>query len=219
MADDKEKEDKTPPAADPKAEDKGGEDPELKGLPKEWHDKWNGLKKDISKKSEDLKTAKEEAKTAKEESAILRAAKEQEELDKKKKNGEWEEVAKKKESDLQKANERTMRAELKLIAQREGILDPSDVHTMPLDGLTMDEAGEVHGADKVIKGLKESKPHWFKTADTKKEDPKDPPPKPTGSSVPPPGKGLPAKEDLSGLTRAELDARWKDYVSGVRARS
>ena len=200
--------------ADKSKESDDGDDDEFKGLSEEWQKKFKGLRSEIAAKRQDVKTAREESKVAKEEAAQLRKAKEDEELEKKKKNGEWEKVAEEKDKALLKANDRTMRAELRLAAQREGILDPSDVNSVPLEGLTLDDNGEVHGAEKLIKKLKADKPHWFKSADPPAQ--KSDPPKSTSKGADPPP-GTPAPKDLSKMTAAELDAWEKDYLREVRS--
>jgi hypothetical protein len=199
---------------DPTDDDEGDDDEEVKGLPEKWQKKFEGLKKQVARRSEDLQVAKQEVKIAKEEAAALKKAKDDEELEKKKKNGEWEQVAQEKDKALQRANERTMRAELRLFAQQEGILDPSDVNNLSLEGLTLDESGEVHGAEKVIKKLKADKPHWFKSPEDKKVEP----PKSTSSPIIEPPKGKAGKGELSDLSPAEYESRKKDFISGLKAR-
>ena len=199
---------KTPPANDELDDD-------LKDLsPEQLKKKILEARSESKKRREESKSAKEEAKSAKEEAAALKKAKEDEETEKKKKAGEWEKVANEKDAALQKANDRTKRAELRLFAQKEGILDPSDVNSLSLESLTIDDNDEVHGAEKVIKKLKEDKPHWFKpveNAAAKKAEEEKPRATSSGKTEPPPGKGG-SDADLP------LEERKKAFFATVKAR-
>lgn len=204
----------TPEAQEKSTLSESSDEDDLKGLPDEWRKKVKDLRLENSRRRDDTKAAKEEAKAAREEAASLKKLKEDEELEKKKKNGEWEEIAKQKDQALQKANERTMRAELRLYAQRAGILDPSDVNNLSLEGLTLDESGEVHGAEKAIKKLQSDKPHWFKAAEDKTGEP----PKSTSSKVIEPPAGKPDKKELSDLTDAEYETEKKNFFANLRSK-
>ena len=200
------------PLVTPTPPDDGDDD--LKALPDDWKKKVKDLRLENSRRRDDAKTAKEEAKTAKEEAAALKKAKADEETEKQKKNGEWEAIANQKDEALKKANERTMRSELKLFAQQNGILDPSDVNNLSLDGITIDDAGEVHGAEKAIKKLKGDKPHWFKS-----DTPATPPaPKPTSSGAEPPP-GTASAKGLSELSPKEYEERKREFMAGVKKRA
>lgn len=62
------------------------------------------------------------------------------------------------------AHGRVMQAELRTHAIRLGIVDIDGLRLAKLDGLSMNEAGEVLGAEAVIASLREHKPYLF-TAD------------------------------------------------------
>lgn len=192
----------------------GEDDDDLKDLtPEQMRKKILEARSESKKRREESKSAKEEAKVAREEAATLKKAKDDEELEKKKKAGEWEEVAKQKDEQLSRANERIIRAELRLIAQTEGILDPSDVNTISLEGLTIDDKGDVHGAEKAVKKLKADKPHYFKPAEDANKKKEEEKPKGTSSAVTEPPKGKSGStEELS------HEERKKNFMAVVRAR-
>ena len=200
-----------------KADDDDDDDDEFKGLtPAQIIEKVKQARSESKKRREGEKSAKEEAKAAREEAAALKKAKDDEELEKKKKAGEWEAIAKEKDEKLTAANQRIIRSELRLIAQAEGIVDASDVNTIPLDGLTIDDKGEVHGAEKAVKKLKAEKPHYFKAAEDpaskKKEEEK---PKPTsGVTEPPKGKTSKAEDD----EEISIEQKNRNFLAAVKAR-
>jgi hypothetical protein len=59
------------------------------------------------------------------------------------------------------ADQRVIRAELKLVAKDAGMLDLDDLKLLDLSGMKIDENGEVIGAAELIKKFKEAKPHKF----------------------------------------------------------
>lgn len=67
---------------------------------------------------------------------------------------------------LEAFNARLIRTELKAKAIAAGILDPDDVKAMDLDGVEVDDEGEVIGVDDVIAAYREKKPHWFRATET-----------------------------------------------------
>lgn len=78
---------------------------------------------------------------------------------------------------LTRANERVLRAEVKLLAQAAGFVDPDDAWLlMDRSAVKLDEGGNVTGADAAIKALAEKKPHLLGQ----------------GGGTPPPSFGAPA---------------------------
>lgn len=61
------------------------------------------------------------------------------------------------------ANERVIRAELKAVAVKAGMVDLDGLKLADLSKVTLDDKGEVQGADDLMKALKESKPYLFGT--------------------------------------------------------
>lgn len=80
----------------------------------------------------------------------------------------------------QKANDRIVRAELKALAVKEGIIDLDGLKLVDIAAVTLDENGEVKGAEELIKALKEGKPYLFGAPHTSNPEPKPKPndPKP-----------------------------------------
>lgn len=193
------------------SEDKGktdkGEEDEFSSMTEE------ELRKAVKGLRGEIAAKRVEAKTAKAEAAKLLKEKEDAELEKKKKNGEWEKIATEKEAALQKANERAMRAEMRAYAQKEGILDLSDINNVALDGVSMDETtGEIHGAEKVIADLKKAKPHWFKGAEEQK-------PQSTTSKVSEPAPGKSAPPDYTSMSSEDFAKAEKEYLASVKAKN
>lgn len=59
------------------------------------------------------------------------------------------------------ANDRVLRAELKAAALKAGMADLDFLKLADLSKVTLDESGEVQGAEDLMVSLKEAKPHWF----------------------------------------------------------
>lgn len=72
------------------------------------------------------------------------------------------------------ADQRIIRAELKAEAIKAGMIDLDDLRLADLSKITLDEKGEVQGADGLMVKLKETKPYLFKAVSTTstKEPPK-----------------------------------------------
>lgn len=78
------------------------------------------------------------------------------------------------------SNDRIARAELKAVALKAGIVDIDGLKLVDLSKLTLDDKGEVQGADALIDELKKSKPYLFgaaSTSGTGKVPPSEPPTK------------------------------------------
>ncbi len=73
------------------------------------------------------------------------------------------------------ANERVIRAELKAVAVKAGMVDLDGLKLADLSKVTLDEHGEVQGADDLMKALKESKPYLFGTTTSTTHPGKAPP--------------------------------------------
>lgn len=81
------------------------------------------------------------------------------------------------------ANERIVRAELKALAVKEGILDLDDLKLIDVAKVKIKDDGELEGAEDVIKAFKEAKPHKFGKPSSSSHEP--PPKKPDGTDEPP----------------------------------
>ncbi|MDE2468751.1 MAG: hypothetical protein KGL35_08410 [Bradyrhizobium sp.] len=77
-----------------------------------------------------------------------------------------------------KAEQRIIRAELKALAVKAGIVDLDGLKLVELGDVKLDDKGEVVGADALIEGLKKAKPYLFAapaSSSSAKEPDKDPP--------------------------------------------
>jgi hypothetical protein len=65
------------------------------------------------------------------------------------------------------ANERVLRAELKAVAAKHGVVDVSDaLKVLDLSGVKLDENGDVVGADELFEAAKKAKPYLFAAVST-----------------------------------------------------
>lgn len=77
-----------------------------------------------------------------------------------------------------KAEQRIIRAELKALAVKAGIVDLDGLKLVELGDVKLDDKGEVVGADALIEALKKAKPYLFavpSSSSSAKEPGKDPP--------------------------------------------
>ena len=74
------------------------------------------------------------------------------------------------------ADRRVIRAELKAHAIRAGIVDLDALKLMDTAGVTLNEAGEVDGADLALARFKEAKPHFFSGSGPSTSSTAKPPP-------------------------------------------
>ena len=88
-------------------------------------------------------------------------AKEAEERKRDEEQGNWKKIAADVEAKLKAKDERLMRAEVRNHAIKDGMIDPSLIDILPLDGVSMNEAGDVLGADKLIGKYKKEKAYLF----------------------------------------------------------
>lgn len=148
-----------------------------------------------------------------------RDAREKEELEKK---GEYDKALAKLEADrkadaekhaaeIAKRDRNALLAEAKVLAIKAGIIDPSDVASLDLADLRMDEAGNVAGLDKKIEELKASKPHWFKGDDKGDEENKAAKAQRAGASS---AASTAAKTDIDWATKSagDIDAYLKTIL-------
>jgi hypothetical protein len=98
-----------------------------------------------------------------------------------------------------RANERVIRAELKVAAQKAGMVDLDGLKLADLSTVKLKDDGEVEGADELMVKLKESKPYLFGSA--KGSSNPELPPKP-GDTVP---------KKAKDMTEAEREAFLKDH--------
>jgi hypothetical protein len=67
----------------------------------------------------------------------------------------------------QAANDRVLRAELKAVAAKHGVVDVNDaLKVLDLSGVKLDENGDVVGADELFEAAKKAKPYLFGTTST-----------------------------------------------------
>lgn len=97
----------------------------------------------------------------------------------------------------QAANERVIRAELKAVAIKAGMVDLDGLKLADLSTVTLDDKGDVQGADALMTALKEAKPYLFGATGTTTY---------TGS-VPTPK--APEPKSAKDMTKAEYEAAKK----------
>ena len=68
------------------------------------------------------------------------------------------------------ADQRVIRAELKAEAVKAGMIDLDGLKLADLSTITLDDKGDVVGAEALFKALKESKPYLFKAVSTSSTD-------------------------------------------------
>jgi len=76
----------------------------------------------------------------------------------------------------QRANERVIRAELKVAAQKAGMIDLDGLKLADVSKVTLEADGTVKGADELMTALKEAKPYLFGNATKGSSNPNPPPP-------------------------------------------
>lgn len=105
------------------------------------------------------------------------------------------------EKAAQAANERVIRAELKVAAQKAGMIDLDDLKVADLTKVTLEDDGvTVKGADELLASLKERKPHLFGQPNRGSSNP-----------TPPPPPGDPQPKMAKDMTPAERDAWFRDH--------
>jgi hypothetical protein len=86
------------------------------------------------------------------------------------------EVTEKTTAAEQRANERVIRAELKVAAQKAGMIDLDGLKLADVSKVTLEADGTVKGADELMTALKEAKPYLFGNATKGSSNPNPPPP-------------------------------------------
>ena len=97
------------------------------------------------------------------------------------------------------ADQRVVRAELKALAVRSGIVDLDGLRLLDLSGVKLDEAGEVQGAEAMIGELKTQKPWLFGAASS-------------SSTAKPPAEQRLAAKSVKDMSRDEWRAARADLV-------
>jgi hypothetical protein len=98
----------------------------------------------------------------------------------------------------QVANDRIIRAELKAEAIKAGVVDLDVLKLVDLSKVTLNDKGEVEGAEALIKAMKESKPHFFGTPNSTEK-----------GGEPPKGGNKQAPKKVGEMTKEERDAEAK----------
>jgi hypothetical protein len=133
--------------------------------------------------------------------ADARATKAAEEAEARVKKATEEADAKVKETHTA-SEQRVIRAELKAVAIKAGMVDLDGLKLADLSTIKIDDKGEVVGAEDLMKALKESKPYLFTAATS------------SSSSGTPPPKGKPAPFDARTATPEELKAKAREMGFG-----
>lgn len=102
-----------------------------------------------------------------------------------------------------KAEQRIIRAELKTVATKAGILDLDGLKLVDLSGIKLNDAGEVEGADALIEGLKKAKPYLFGAPAS-------------SSTATPPSKDPPPPKKATEMTPEEYAAARRQAITGKR---
>lgn len=103
------------------------------------------------------------------------------------------------------ANDRILRAELKAAALKAGMADLDFLKLADLTKVTLDESGEVQGAEGLMASLKESKPHWFGV-----------PSQGTSSTAPAPKPDAAAPKTAKEMSAAEREKFLRDHKAKFR---
>jgi hypothetical protein len=93
------------------------------------------------------------------------------------------------------AQQRIIHAELKAVAAKAGMVDLDGLKLLDLTAVTINDAGEVEGADALIEAAKKAKPYLFGAPPASTSNPQQPPP-------PKP----PAAKNARDMTDEEFDA-------------
>jgi hypothetical protein len=88
------------------------------------------------------------------------------------KEGDTQKLLELEKSEKKSLQEKLMRQDLKLAAQKLGALDPADIVSfVPVGDIKTDKHGEVTNADDLVESLKKSKPYLFKPSEAAKKTP------------------------------------------------
>ncbi|PUA19590.1 hypothetical protein [Glaciimonas sp. PCH181] len=100
----------------------------------------------------------------------------------------------------QVANDRILRAELKTVALKAGMIDLDGLKLADLSLVKLNDAGDVEGADALMASLKESKPYLFQSSST------------TTQTQTAPNKKDPETVDVRKMTKEEYAAHKKSFA-------
>lgn len=144
-------------------------------------------------------TEQEQARRAADEAAVQARA----DADAAKTKAEQDAVAARQEAEA-KANERIIRAELRTVAIKAGMVDLDGLKLADLSEVKLNEAGEVEGADALMTALKEAKPYLFGA--------------PKGTSHPdtPPNPSPPSAKPVKEMTSEEYNAAKRVALKGAK---
>jgi hypothetical protein len=173
---------------------------DLKSLPKE---AWEAIYQ-----SDRFKQLNEKAKTA----DTLLKEKQTQEDDLLKEQGKWQDIATKREQEVQTWKSNSINSEIKAFAAKLGAVDLNDVAALAdKTGVQVDENGNITGAEEAVKALVENKPHLFSSNN-------QPPRVGTGTN---PGnannQGIPKFTHSQIKDPAFFKAHEKDIMAAIRA--
>jgi len=195
----------TPPADPGKTQDPpdGGDSGDwFEKLPPEAQDEVKKLRSEAAYRR---KTAKEaEAKAAQ-----LQAKIEAEEAEKLKKQGEYQKLYEGEQEKYKGLQARLVEQEMKIHAQKAGIIDLEVAKLIPTDSVRINESGEIVGAEEAVANFKQVRAHLFQNPAAAAAPP---PPKTTsaGNEPPKPGPAATAKSvlELSDAEYKKQKASW-----------
>lgn len=75
--------------------------------------------------------------------------------------GNWEKIAKETQAKLDAKDAKILRGEVKMLAVKAGLLDPSLLDELTLSGVSVDDQGNILGAEEFIKKQKKDRPYLF----------------------------------------------------------
>jgi hypothetical protein len=102
------------------------------------------------------------------------------------------------------ANDRVLRAELKAVAAKHGVVDVNDaLKVLDLSGVKLDENGDVIGADELFEAAKKAKPYLFGTTST-------------SSTQKPPPAGDPKPVDVRKVESKDYEAAKAAFLKAAR---
>lgn len=115
-------------------------------------------------------------------------------------DGNFKKVNEDLKAELAAKDQRILKAEVRNQAIKEGIVDPSMIDLLPLEGVNLDKDGEVIGAEAFVKKLKKDRAYLFGSGENKAPTT----PQPTTSNTTPPNpNSSPSKVDA--LTMSDED--------------
>lgn len=184
----------TPPPTPPAPSDEGDGDEDNKPkLSPEQQKAFDKLLGKNGKLKSELDSAKTREDALKAELAAIKAEKDAAEADKLKQQGEFKTLYEKEAQKTEAVKSRLVEAEIKRLAQLEGIIDSDLVALISKDQVKVGDDFTINGAAAAVKAFKAEKPTLFRSPD----DPTKP--KESGAQVPPPPPTTPNSEK----TRAE----------------